>query len=89
MALSMSDLRNEAWPAFTEAQVSFLEELFPARCIGHTESIEDHIRYAGKVDLIAQLRAHTVGGAARLQFTEDEEEAFDDQAVSILREKEG
>jgi hypothetical protein len=34
-----------------------LESLYPARCIGPKESPEDAHRYAGKVELIAELRA--------------------------------
>lgn len=34
-----------------------LEELYPPRCFGSDEDLHDHLRYAGKVELIARLRA--------------------------------
>lgn len=33
-----------------------LEELYPARCMKTDESLEDHLRYAGKVDVVERLR---------------------------------
>jgi hypothetical protein len=44
-------------PDLTEAMLVWLEEYFPARCLGPRETVEDHLRYAGKVELVAVLRA--------------------------------
>ncbi len=79
-----ADFKEEPWPQFTEAQAAFLEKLFPPRCIGTDQRLEDHLRYAGKVDLVARIRANTItarpsaGGA---DLTEDEEEAMLDSQV--------
>lgn len=73
----------DLWPLFTESQVAFLESKFPARCLKTSEAVEDHLRYAGKVDLIAQLREHVIGSPGGLMLTDDEEEALDDVAAGI------
>lgn len=73
----------DPWPNFTDAQVEFLESRFPARCLAQHESVEDHLRYAGKVDLIAQLRDHVIGSPSSLALTDEEEEALDDMSVAI------
>jgi hypothetical protein len=44
-------------PDLTEQQLAYLEALFPPRCLKPNEMVEDHLRYAGKVELIAMLRA--------------------------------
>lgn len=44
-------------PDLTEVMVRWLEDQFPPRCLGTRETVEDHLRYAGKVDLVAGLRA--------------------------------
>jgi hypothetical protein len=82
MALKFS-LVQPPWPAFTETQVKFLEEMFPARCMGPLESVEAHLRYAGKVDLIAQMREHVVGSPQSIIFTDEEEDALDEEAIAI------
>lgn len=79
------ELVPENWPRFTEEQVTFLEKLYPARCISPRETIEDHIRYAGKVDLIASMREHVPGAITALHLNEDEEDALDDEAIAIVR----
>lgn len=63
------------FPTFTDAQVSALEELFPARTIKKGESIEDHRRYAGMVDIVQMLRDHVIDGpeSGSIELTEDEE----------------
>lgn len=78
------------WPAFTHTQVSFLEEAYPARPINRRESIEDHLRYAGMVELIARMRETVldapvvIGKEAGLDLTEEELEAADEAlAVQI------
>lgn len=38
--------------------IEMLEEQYPPKCLGPHEELHDHLRYAGKVDLIAKLRAH-------------------------------
>ena len=46
------------WPELDEATVAHLEGLFPPRCMQPDEHVEDHLRYAGAVDLVALLRHH-------------------------------
>lgn len=38
------------------AMVAALEMLYPPRCMARLESIEDHLRYAGKAELVQMLR---------------------------------
>lgn len=35
----------------------WLERNYKPRCLGEQEAVEDHLRYAGKVDLVEQLRS--------------------------------
>lgn len=42
-------------PTDTESMLRQLEEQYPARCRRTNETERDHERYAGKVDLIAEL----------------------------------
>ncbi len=78
------------WPILTNAQVSALEERFPPRCLSPNETVEDHLRYAGKVDLIATLRSAVVDtSASSLDFTDDEEEAIDLEALEIASQQQG
>ena len=44
-----------ALPTDTASLLRQLEEQYPARCRERTETELDHERYAGKVDLIAEL----------------------------------
>lgn len=45
-------------PALSTEQVLKLETAFPHRCYSPKhESLEEHMKYAGKVELIAQLRS--------------------------------
>jgi len=46
-----------AIPTDSASLLHQLEEQYPARCRGLDEPERDHDRYAGKVDLIAELRA--------------------------------
>lgn len=43
-------------PTDTHALLEQLEAQYPARCRRYDESEREHERYAGKVDLIAELR---------------------------------
>lgn len=46
-----------AWPEIPEELAVFLAETFPARCYDHrSESLEDHLLYAGKVSLAETIR---------------------------------
>lgn len=49
---------DEMIPGLSEELVAWLEATFPVRCLGETENVAVHHRYAGKVDLIASLRLH-------------------------------
>jgi hypothetical protein len=45
-------------PPFTKEQIEALEASFPPRCYNPSrESVEEHLKYAGRVELIATLRA--------------------------------
>jgi hypothetical protein len=44
-------------PQDTGTLLDQLEELYPPRCRRPDESEREHERYAGKVDLIAELKA--------------------------------
>ena len=45
-------------PDLTEAQVAWLEVHFAPKCYEPTkENLEAHLKYAGKVELVAMLRA--------------------------------
>ena len=52
------------WPMFTEHQVEWLEDQFPPRCKAPGEDEGDHQRYAGKVELIAVMRARVMVSVA-------------------------
>lgn len=43
-------------PVLERSQVERLEKLYPPRCIGRMENAEEHLRYAGMVELVANLR---------------------------------
>lgn len=63
-------------PTFTDAQVAYLEDLFPARCKEPLEGIEEHMLYAGKVELIAFLRSRTPSGDPAGRTEEQSEDAM-------------
>jgi hypothetical protein len=46
------------WPDFTPEQVAFLKEQFPHRCLLRNETVEDHLRYCGKVELVEEIASH-------------------------------
>lgn len=52
--------RNEdvVWPLISETLLVHLETLFPPRCLGLSEMVEDHLRYAGVASLVEDLRYH-------------------------------
>lgn len=77
------EITPESWPQFSEYQVAFLEKMFPKRCLQTRETVEDHLRYAGKVDLIAIMRDHVIGSPGSLLLSDDEEDALDDEAAAI------
>jgi hypothetical protein len=43
-------------PDLTHQLLDALEERYPPRCLGTQETVEQHLRYAGVVAFIAQLR---------------------------------
>ena len=45
----------ESFPTHAIDLVSILGDKFPPRCMAQAEKLEDHLRYAGKVELIAYL----------------------------------
>jgi hypothetical protein len=72
------------FPKFNDVQVEFLEGMFPPRCLGLHESVEDHLRYAGKVELVAVLRSSMGGPTPGLTLSEEEQaEADEEEALRI------
>lgn len=45
-------------PEISSELVEVLDKLFPNRVIGHHETHEQHLRYAGQRDLVEWLRFH-------------------------------
>lgn len=45
------------WPDIDGELLAYLEGAYPPRCIQPGERFEDHVRYAGKVELIAAMRS--------------------------------
>lgn len=45
-----------ASPEVPKSLIEWLEREFPPRCLGTAETVEDHLRYAGKVELVQSLR---------------------------------
>lgn len=43
-------------PVLADEVLTKLEQMFPPRCLARTETAEEHLRYAGKVELVAWLR---------------------------------
>jgi len=50
------------WPEVPEDLVAYLEAAFPPRCKKPSESLEEHVRYAGCVELVEILRARAEMG---------------------------
>jgi hypothetical protein len=46
-------------PVLESAKVSVLESLFPPRTKGRSETEDEHLRYAGMVELVERLRARS------------------------------
>jgi hypothetical protein len=46
---------SEDLPVLTREDLTRLQAQFPPRCLGIRETVEDHLRYAGKVELIEAL----------------------------------
>lgn len=44
-------------PILGKEELQRLQLKFPPRCLGPRETVEDHLRYAGKVDLVEALVA--------------------------------
>lgn len=60
-------------PIMESGQVATLEKLYPPRTLGRSESAEEHLRYAGKVELIEGLRARSDNHFANLSADDDGE----------------
>lgn len=43
-------------PLLDRTQLEQLEALYPPRCLDRSETAEDHLRYAGAVELVQRLR---------------------------------
>lgn len=46
---------KDDWPSIPPELVEYLEAAYPPRCMYPGESIEEHLRYAGKVDLVIAI----------------------------------
>lgn len=73
-------------PRLTMRDIEALEANYPSRCLRPNERVEDHLRYAGKVELIAVLKSFVDPG---LEFTPDEEAAMDLMAEEIANKQQG
>jgi|TARA_Y100000389_G_C17464658_1_gene524513 hypothetical protein len=49
------DVDTIHFPHRTFDLIKMLDKTYPHRCIGSKETLEDHIRYAGRRDLIDEL----------------------------------
>jgi hypothetical protein len=74
------------YPRLTAEQVAVLEELFPARCYQPgIETLEDHLKYSGKVELIAALKANSIDGTVPgAELSPEEAEALIDDEVARI-----
>lgn len=55
--LLQGGVRPEDMPVPSEELLSWLERVFPPECYNPREgTLEDHLKYAGKVELIASMR---------------------------------
>lgn len=71
-------------PTLSMSDIRLLERLFPPRCKDVAETEGDHQRYAGKVELIAQLKAYARMDSFedwRRDDPEDEEQALDEATL--------
>lgn len=44
-------------PVLSLEDITKLEEAFPPRCLSRVDTVEEHLRYAGKVELVEMLKA--------------------------------
>lgn len=69
--LAGPDVTNKL-PLLSNEALAELETLFPARCLGRNETAEEHLRYAGKVELVEWLRnRHTQWADEKAHGDED------------------
>jgi hypothetical protein len=90
--MQLSDPRGV--PYFTDTQVRWLEDHFPARCKLVDESIEAHMSYAGRVALIAWLRSRVIDGPVTpdtnpLGLSDEELTALQDEEATHVARTEG
>lgn len=57
-------------PLLDRYQLERLEELYPHRCLGRMDTVEEHLRYAGMVELVDNLRA-------RFEAAHDDDDSTD------------
>lgn len=48
-------MTRHEWPTFSEEQVDYLLRTFPPRCKMPGESLEEHLLYAGHVELARKI----------------------------------
>lgn len=85
----MRRMTMDGFPTFSEDQVEALERLFPPRCLARGQTVENHLRYAGMVELIARMRNHVIMGASsnKITLTADEEAVLDAMAAEEARKQ--
>lgn len=59
-------------PEVPRELVDWLQRLYPPRCLMPNETVEDHLRYAGMVELVQTLAA--IAEQQRREFLELDEE---------------
>ena len=67
-------------PDIDEGLVSALESLFPPRCYEGDETVESHLLYAGRVQLIKELREEYTRQVKEAVIDAGLGDAFDDGA---------
>lgn len=61
-------------PILSAEAIEALEGHFKPRCLGRSETAEEHLRYAGKVELVEQLRnRHDLWANEAKQSGQDED----------------
>lgn len=73
-------------PRVPSELVAWLEQQFPPRCYEGKERIEDHLRYAGRVELVASMRSTMQEqqlGEVALAALADDVEAHFSEAVTV------
>lgn len=64
-------------PVLSSEAIEKLEQMFPPRCLGRNETAEEHLRYAGKVELVEWFRNRLSQYREEADLQGQDDEAFD------------